>query len=745
MTALLYDLLYGLPLCLIVLFAGGSLLGTPQGSMLPIFVALLAFGLCGEVKYWESRLRFVLPGVAVAVGTGIVLVQPVQDRVDYLAQNEWVLWVALAGAACFWIGRRVADLPLLRRLMAVAFLADLLAALFRRVTPDKAVTALELFFLLLCLAEEVQAGWQKSGYTDRKGHLVSIAPFLIGIGLIVFWIPAPAKPFDWAFVVKVMDRAVDRIKLTNRFFHRNSEDYGLVGFPESGSFWGNLRKRTEPVFALGGRNDMGPVVYLTGKVMDDFDGRKWSATYEEAGRDRMLDTLESLCAVTMEEPEYLRNYFWRIDLRIRFEEFNTKYFFTPAKMALGQDKIGDIPYVQRGGDLVAPDKLGYGSEYSVTYYRLNRDNEEVRAFLRGRREITPTVWDQVRRLYDPAETAADNDFEAYQRYVRRMKEYYLPETEASEEIAAYLEKLLQGAESDFDKLERLEKMLSSYEYSAEPGRLPDEVETATDFLDYFMLELRKGYCSHFATAFVLLARSQGIPARYVQGYYVTKGDAYSVMVTTDMAHSWPEAYLDGYGWIAFEPTPGKRQTTSWSFQHKRPPGETQQEVIQEQRDEEEEEIPLPEEVPAEGKEGFRWYVILLPIGFGLLFLGGYLAVERGLSKRWYERLSPGEKFLVTFWRNWQVLIWLGYARRQGETLEEFRGRISEEAALSLAYLEDYEAVIYGGSEADEEMLGRALEAWRTLLELLKERKGKWFWYYFLRISGRNESFLRKRT
>ena len=151
----------------------------------------------------------------------------------------------------------------------------------------------------------------------------------------------------------------------------------------------------------------------------------------------------------------------------------------------------------------------------------------------------------------------------------RVREYYLPETKVSKEISDYLEQLLEGAENDYEKLERLERMLSSYPYSDSPGKLPEEVGSPSEFLDYFMLELRKGYCSHFATAFVLLARSEGIPARYCQGYYVQRGDSETVTVTTDMAHAWPEAYLEGYGWVAFEPTPGKKQTARWTFRRNR--------------------------------------------------------------------------------------------------------------------------------------------------------------------------------
>ena len=118
--------------------------------------------------------------------------------------------------------------------------------------------------------------------------------------------------------------------------------------------------------------------------------------------------------------------------------------------------------------------------------------------------------------------------------------------------------LLEGADSDYDRLERIEKLLSSFEYSTSPGDLPETVRSEADFADYFILEKKEGYCTHFATAFVILARSCGIPARYVQGYSVLSRAA-GFEVLSDRTHAWPEAYIDGVGWLIFEPTPGYRK------------------------------------------------------------------------------------------------------------------------------------------------------------------------------------------
>lgn len=737
MINLLYDLIYGGPLCLIVILVGAGMLGAPQQSILPIAVGLLTMGVCVSLKYWESRLRFLLPGVLLAVGAGVVLVQAPDKRLEFVLQNKWVLWVALCAALCFFIGRFIAEQTWVRRVFGIAFLADLVYAMFSHAFPSKGATAAELLFLLVCVVEEIQLYWEKSGYTDRKGHLVSLMPFLLVIGISVYLLPAPNTPFDWDFAVQIWRHAVEEIKLTNRFFHRNSEDYALVGFSDEGNFWGNLQKRDKAVMEISGRADLGAVVYLPGRVMDTFDGSSWTLTYMDEGRDRTLDMLETLCAVTQLEPEYLQNYLWRVDMKCKYDEFNTKYLFVPFKAVIGSDKIGTVAYGTRGMDLLGRENLGYQTEYGVSYFRLNRGHEEVQEFLRNLQEIDPEVWQEVRKVYDFGQ--AGSSYEDYLRYRERMRQYYLPETQISDQAWAYLEQLLEGAESDLEKLERIEKMLRSLTYSDDPGRLPEQVDGPQAFLDYFLFDLQKGYCSHFATAFVLLARSQGIPARYVEGYYVRKGTAQSVTVMTSMAHSWPEVYLEGYGWLAFEPTPGYRQTSRWAF--KKTWVSEKDSVLEEdiREEEEEREVPLPQEMEQKEEKTGRWYLILLPFGFGLLFFACFLAVDLWLSKRWYEGLGAEDRFTVTFRRNLRILVLLGFPMTEGETLEEYDRRVTEEMKESFGFLGDYEKVIYGGTAPDAAMVKRVCRDYEKLLDELQKKKGKWFWWHYYRIISRKKT------
>jgi protein-glutamine gamma-glutamyltransferase len=87
-------------------------------------------------------------------------------------------------------------------------------------------------------------------------------------------------------------------------------------------------------------------------------------------------------------------------------------------------------------------------------------------------------------------------------------------------------------------------------YTLEPPRL------GQDAVDDFLFNTRRGFCEHFASAFTVLARAAGIPARVVTGY---QGGQYNRMggyliVRQSEAHAWSEIWLEGRGWVRVDPT-----------------------------------------------------------------------------------------------------------------------------------------------------------------------------------------------
>ena len=74
------------------------------------------------------------------------------------------------------------------------------------------------------------------------------------------------------------------------------------------------------------------------------------------------------------------------------------------------------------------------------------------------------------------------------------------------------------------------------------------------------LRVKRGYCQQFAGTFAALARSVGLPTRVAVGFTPGVQDtnvAGQYDVKGAQAHAWPEVYLGQYGWVPFEPTPGR--------------------------------------------------------------------------------------------------------------------------------------------------------------------------------------------
>ena len=75
-------------------------------------------------------------------------------------------------------------------------------------------------------------------------------------------------------------------------------------------------------------------------------------------------------------------------------------------------------------------------------------------------------------------------------------------------------------------------------------------------IDEFLFESKRGFCEHYAAAFVVLMRAAGIPARVVGGYQGGERnpvDGYLVVRQSD-AHAWAEVWLAGQGWVRIDPT-----------------------------------------------------------------------------------------------------------------------------------------------------------------------------------------------
>jgi transglutaminase-like putative cysteine protease len=115
--------------------------------------------------------------------------------------------------------------------------------------------------------------------------------------------------------------------------------------------------------------------------------------------------------------------------------------------------------------------------------------------------------------------------------------------------------LTATAPTPYDRAIAIESYLRTYPYTLDVSTPP----IGQDVVDYFLFDLQKGYCDYYASSMAVLARSAGLPARFVIGYapspYDYRTDQY--VVREAEAHSWAQIYFPEYGWIDFEPTGGR--------------------------------------------------------------------------------------------------------------------------------------------------------------------------------------------
>jgi transglutaminase-like putative cysteine protease len=118
-----------------------------------------------------------------------------------------------------------------------------------------------------------------------------------------------------------------------------------------------------------------------------------------------------------------------------------------------------------------------------------------------------------------------------------------------------------GTTNDYDALIALQRWFRGIEFSYSLDAPVDEDfdGTGAQAIAKF-LEVREGYCIHFAAAFALMARTLDMPSRIVVGYLpgVNSNEAIETQslytVSSALLHAWPEVYFEGIGWVGFEPT-----------------------------------------------------------------------------------------------------------------------------------------------------------------------------------------------
>jgi hypothetical protein len=130
--------------------------------------------------------------------------------------------------------------------------------------------------------------------------------------------------------------------------------------------------------------------------------------------------------------------------------------------------------------------------------------------------------------------------------------YTLPDS-VPNEVRALAQQVTAQATTPYDQARALQDWFrANFMYS-----LTVQLGHSNDAMINF-LSIRKGYCEQFSGTFAAMARSLGLPTRVVVGFSPGLLGADGLYhVAGRHAHAWDEVWFDGYGWVLFDPTPGR--------------------------------------------------------------------------------------------------------------------------------------------------------------------------------------------
>lgn len=717
----LYDIINILPLPLLAVILSGGYAGLPEGDV-------FGYILCAVFSLWiifllnmkrKNRLRCL--GIAAVFVIGLLITAGEENRQLFLREYPWVIHILCLSAAALLVGILAARSIWAKRAVTAALIVYCVVGTILNREISKAAFALICFMLLVRLAEEIQLRWKKSGYTDPKEHITRISPILLAVCLAVYLIPAPAEPYDWQLAKDICNNTAAFVSKVVGYITHLSDDYGTVGFSDKGGFFGNLGGNDEEVLIITAGNTTIKNFRLVGCISGEFTGREWLFDTTGGSNSRLTDTLETTCAVSRYAGTSQSGYMQKTDMYCETLFRNTRYIFSPAKIRLEatREKNGNgAKLSEKNGSIVSEQRFGFGDNYMVSCYVLNYGNPDLPTLLSTAEPISADEWERAAR----AENVLGTDGYSYEDYLKYREDVYADycrDYGLSEDAESIVREITAGSASRYEALKKLEAYLHAMEYSTDVGVLPDTVTDAGSFLDWFLFTSQKGYCMHYATAFVLMANEMGIPCRYVQGYNVKRDISGNVTVKQSNAHAWPEAYFDNVGWVAFEPTPGYSVPTGWGVRAADPytyekDAETQPDTAQDEASDE-------TETDGHDAPALDPMIFIIPSLAAAVFLLLFYIVSRSLSRGKYSRMSPNDKLVYLTGQNLRFLGYLGFPMRSGETLAEFSERIKQsdrdDIKQNIGFIPVYETLLYSDRGVTESDVAAAETAYRELRAL----------------------------
>lgn len=663
--------------------------------------------------------------------------------------------ILLCGIITYFMHR----IKMIKNIAAVILIVFMLVLAVKKVYIPKITVGVILFYSIWVLAEFCgKLYYKSSNRVNNSLATVYLAPVCIMTALISVTLPSGTEPIKWNAVIKFIHKVQEQSAiLMNRLdliFDGTGHEFSVnfTGYSEETvKLGGKVSSKDEIALKIKTFSKSTAAGYLIGSISDTYTGRGWEKDKRKEKlrkEDYYYDFYELLYAFTREKEagNDLTNIIKSRNYDIEYYNIKTRSLFYPLKTyninLFQKQKFKETPQ----GAFLSDKAKGIGFCYTVSYFELNLNHNTFQGMLRKAQSTDDSLPPEALRdtakeifHYDIAKTDFDiNTF--LQDRKHRMSDikarYTTLPASLPERVKKLAVQLTQGYYTDYDKLKSIEAYLNTLTYTTRVNKTPEK----EDFVDYFLFHEKKGYCTYFASAFAVLARCVGIPARYVEGFvfdYSKKDNEGSYLVNSNNAHAWAEAYLEGVGWIPFEPTPGfySARYTFWQDEKKALENyDSSKNILQPYIP-----VQVQEVMNEEGKANenpYKWIRGTLTVmgitgAFIIFILGTFLIYYRILILKYrkkFKKASGREKLFLIMAEILHYLKKEGFYLEKGDTLLTFAERVGEKISFNrtdFLYISGiFMAVRYGEYEVKTDELKKAMDFAKSFRHYLEERLGK---------------------
>lgn len=508
---------------------------------------------------------------------------------------------------------------------------------------------------------------------------------------------------------KIVDKVLQNTKNTNRGYSLNKSGYSDT----EKKLGGPIDIDNNEAFKV--KSDK--PYYLRGTTRDYYDGSSWKISEDTFKR---LDKYK-------EELQPKSNSFFSIrgegnknSISIIPTNISTSTLFVP--MNTYNIKWNNRIYFNRDKNFITGNNAL--EEYNIQFYD---DNYKYSVVSNNIKEKEDFFKNMLNFEYKRTKSLYPSKAYQYENYIQ------LPEN-IPKRVYDLTKDITKDAPTLGEKVFKIYEYLNkNYEYSLDVGNIP----AGEDFVDHFLFNEKKGYCTYFATSATIMFRIIGIPARYVEGFNMgyNKDDKGRYVVYNRSAHAWTEILISPYSdtWAIIDTVPEAPELVNEIMKSKE---ENKESFNMEYKNQEEK---FKENIKKEVKENkkpdsinYKKYVFVL-IGIFLIIL---MVIKTLIELKKVDKILKSKKSIFLYEYILKRLETIGiYKKSNGEY--EFLEKVEEEGLKDkLKILTNASCIeFYGEVEEQQLNFNEKREIYIFVEDIIKERMGKvkYYLYKYFRV------------